>query len=101
MNHNKNKVRALALAMALAAAMLPASSYAQEHGEKGGGLFGRGNFFDTDEWFRGVLDPTEQNLEGDISNYGIGEDVPLGSGIVLLIGAGLGYAVLKKKEDEQ
>ena len=82
--------------------MLPASSYAQEHGEKGGGLFGRGNFFDTDEWFRGVFDPEDIYLEEDgISNYGIGEDVPLGSGIVLLIGAGLGYAVLKKKEDEQ
>ena len=81
--------------------MLPASSYAQEHSGKGGGLFGRGDFFDTDEWFRGLFVPMETDSEGDISNYGIGEEVPLGSGIALLIGAGLGYAVLKKKEDEQ
>jgi len=28
-------------------------------------------------------------------------DAPLGSGLVILIGAGLGYVALKKKEDEQ
>ena len=41
------------------------------------------------------------NTEEGISNYGIGETVPLGSGIAILIGAGLGYVALKKKEDEQ
>ena len=29
------------------------------------------------------------------------EPAPLGSGIAILIGAGLGYLALKKKEDEQ
>ena len=29
------------------------------------------------------------------------QEVPLGSGIAILIGAGLGYIALKKKEDEQ
>ena len=32
---------------------------------------------------------------------GFEEPAPLGSGIVILIGAGLGYVALKKKEDEQ
>ena len=38
-----------------------------------------------------------------ITNYGIGEsnDAPLGSGLFILLGAGLGYVALKKKEDEQ
>lgn len=36
-------------------------------------------------------------------NLGITNDdfeTPLGSGIVILLGAGLGYAALKKKEEE-
>ena len=41
------------------------------------------------------------NTEEGISNYGIGETVPMGSGLVILLGAGLGYVALKKKEDEQ
>ena len=41
------------------------------------------------------------NTEEGISNYGIGETVPVGCGLVILIGAGLGYVALKKKEDEQ
>ena len=42
-----------------------------------------------------------KTIEGDISNDGFGENAPLGSGIAILIGAGLGYVALKKKEDEQ
>ena len=40
-------------------------------------------------------------LPKGITNYGIGEssDAPLGSGLFILLGAGLGYAALKKKED--
>ena len=41
------------------------------------------------------------NTTGGITNQGIGEEAPLGSGLVILIGAGLGYVALKKKEDEQ
>jgi LPXTG-motif cell wall-anchored protein len=40
-------------------------------------------------------------IEGDITNDGFGSNAPLGSGIAILIGAGLGYVALKKKEDEQ
>ena len=36
-----------------------------------------------------------------ISNYGIGETVPLGSGIAILLATSLGYVALKKKEEEQ
>ena len=49
---------------------------------------------------RGALNVTG-NTESGISNYGIGEEVPVGSGLVILLGASLGYVALKKKEDEQ
>jgi len=39
--------------------------------------------------------------EGIINNQTFGQDVPLGSGLVLLMAAGTGYALLKRKEDEQ
>ena len=41
------------------------------------------------------------NDEGGITNSGIGEEVPLGGGIAILLAAGLGYASLKKKEDQK
>ncbi len=50
---------------------------------------------------RGNYNISENTDDGGISNYGIGETVPMGSGLVILLGAGLGYAALKKKEDEQ
>ena len=40
------------------------------------------------------------SIEGGITNSGIGQQsAPLGSGLVILLGAGLGYVALKKKED--
>ena len=34
-------------------------------------------------------------------NQTFGQAAPLGSGLIVLLGAGLGYVALKKKEDEQ
>jgi len=139
MRKNHKKLKAIVLSMVLAAGMmLPASSFAQEVvAETGGGVFGFGKLFGTDEQFDNltVEEPTESmvpesgglfnsygsdnadnnflgnrglfNISGNtnegISNFGIGEteNTPLGSGLVILIGAGLGYVALKKKEDEQ
>ena len=39
------------------------------------------------------------SIEGGITNDGFGSNAPIGSGIAILIGAGLGYVALKKKED--
>ena len=39
--------------------------------------------------------------EGIINNQTFGQNVPLGSGAVILLSAGIGYALLKRKEDEQ
>ena len=102
MNNNK-KLKAFVLSMALSALLaLPTTTFAQR--EKQGGLFGTdpttknvpsGGVFNS-QGINRDLTPT-----GDISNYGLGETVPVGSGIVILLGAGLGYVALKKKEDEQ
>ena len=43
----------------------------------------------------------DANISGGITNGSFGEEVPLGSGIAIMLVAGLGYVALKKKEDEQ
>ena len=73
------------------------SAFAQNNG----GLFGKGPGGNDDFHGRkGMVDVSiSGNDEGGITNSGIGEDVPLGGGIAILLAAGLGYAALKKKED--
>ena len=100
--HNK-KLKTLVLSMGLGVAMLTATSAQaqvinlmdeyydeldQKNSQNDGPLL-RGNY------------SINSNTEEGISNYGIGETVPMGSGLVILLGAGLGYVALKKKEDEQ
>ena len=101
MKYNNKTLKAIVLSMVLAAAMLlPAEAYAQENSKWGGGLFGLGDSNESG-WFRGLLRGEDVvGLEGDITNDPFGE-APIGSGLVILIGAGLGYVALKKKEDEQ
>ena len=43
--------------------------------------------------------PVTINDNGGITNNDF--EAPIGSGIVILLGAGLGYVALKKKEDKQ
>ena len=83
--------------------LLPASSFAQEvEAETGGGMLGFGKLFGSDGQLFGNYDRGDLEIDGDFSIETFGEnDAPVGSGIVILIGAGLGYVALKKKEDEQ
>ena len=79
------------------------TTFAQDEAFGGGGLLQRGktpqyNYFaDWSDlgWMRdGIV----------ISSSGITNDdfeTPLGSGLVILLGAGLGYMALKRKEDKQ
>ena len=103
MKNNKRKLKAIVLSMVLAAGMmLPASVSAQEEvAETGGGLLGYGKLFGSD----GSLFNSRSGIPIDDEEEGITNDPfgnsPLGSGIAILIGAGLGYVALKKKEDEQ
>ena len=99
----KNSLKAIVLSLGLAAMMLPASAMAQENAERPGGLFGLDLFgseglFSDSELRNGEQFDSEQF---DITNADFGEEAPLGSGIAILLGAGLGYVALKKKEDKQ
>jgi len=95
----KNKsLKTLVFSLGLAVMMLAANNLnAQNDGSRG--LFGMGSNADNvDNNNRGTLN-VSGNVESGITNQGIGETAPLGSGLIILIGAGLGYVALKKKED--
>ncbi len=94
----KNSLKALALSLGLAAMLLSANNLAAQDG----GLFSRGATADNETSNTRGLMNINLNTEDGITNGNFGEQpAPLGSGLVLLIGAGLGYVALKKKEDEQ
>ena len=103
MNSNKRSLKALALSLGLAALMAPSTMNAQiNHGLL------QNPYKDNSGKKHGMMNSTNNRgqitipSEG-ITNYGIGQsnDAPLGSGLFILLGAGLGYVALKKKEDEQ
>ena len=84
------KKKTLVFSLGLAALMLSANNL---HAQNGGGLFGRGMTSDNAEY---------SNRDG----VGLGgaeseNPTPVGSGIVILMAAGAGYAMLKRKEDKQ
>ena len=86
----KVKKKALVLSMALAAGLLvPATMNAQSDGSRG--IFDRG------------FEATESTRDGETSFTVNTQDFesPLGSGIVILLAAGAGYAALKRKEERQ
>ena len=97
MKTNKKSLTTLAVAMAMAALVLLSLTMNAQYDE---------NRFGLQEWGQTSLlgkqgtGSTREQEEGfSITNSGIGETAPLGSGIVILLGAGLGYVALKKKED--
>lgn len=60
----------------------------------------------SDNFFRGCYDLYEDrdgeiniNDNGYIGNWGIGQTVPLGSGLMVLLGAGAGYAIARRKRN--
>jgi len=99
MINKRQRTKKLALALAVALA-LPIGVTAQ-------GLFQRGV---TDEEYYGFGGTERQNRmfnRSTIQTYGVIDNQtfgqsPMGSGIVILLAAGAGYAILKRrKEDEQ
>ena len=99
----KKEQKTVRLALAMTAmSLLPLGAFAQE-----GGLFQRGV---SDEVYYGFGSGSEKtellghrnvHTSGTINNQVFGQSVPVGSGVLLLIAAGAGYAVLRRKEDEQ
>ncbi len=99
MKTNKTNLKALVLSLGLAALMAPASAMAQNTTERPGGLFGP-----NDQSRASLLNQKTVEGEGldlNVQIQSFQDPAPLGSGIAILIGAGLGYVALKKKEDEQ
>lgn len=99
MKKHKKTLKAFALFLGLL--MLTATQLNAQHG---GGVFARGG--NTDNGDNASL----MNRDGAGIENGVGlggattenpTEVPLGSGIAILVAAGVGYTLLKKKEDKQ
>ena len=100
MNKQNRKLKALVLSTAMAALLLVPQTSTAQYDESRYGL---------QPWFGSSVMGRESggnregngtSISGGISNLGIGQnDAPLGSGIAILLAAGLGYVALKKKED--
>lgn len=88
----KTKMPILAMAAGL---FLSANLSAQEQNNKQGGLFGHENTPKNTE--RGLMN--RNTVSGGLNNQAFGQNVPLGSGLLVLFGAAAGYAIIKKKED--
>ncbi len=70
------------------------------------GLMGRGSSVDNQDYFSrsgllGDRSGTGFTLGGVTNNENPTSEAPLGSGVVLLMAAGAGYALLKRKEEQQ
>ena len=98
MKTKKKNLKAIVLSFGLVAMMLPANAMAQETAQRPGGLFGYNNQYVGESLFQIRGEVMGMNLNVEIQSF---QEVPLGSGIAILLGAGLGYVALKKKEDEQ
>ena len=92
-------LEAIVLSLGLVAMMLPANAMVQETAKRPGGLFGFSDQFVGEGLFQIRGEEMGMNLNVEIQPFQ--DPAPLGSGIAILIGAGLGYVALKKKEDEQ
>jgi hypothetical protein len=96
----KKKAIVLSLAMSVALSV-PLVASAQD------GLFQHGAFDETYYGFgstkesTGLLGNRSVQTSGTIDNQIFGQPVPVGCGIIVLLAAGAGYAILKRKEDEQ
>ncbi len=92
-----NTLKAIVLSLGLAALMAPATLDAQiNHGLL------QNPYKTESNKNHGMLNSQPRSGETfDISNQGIGQpdSAPLGSGIAIMLVAGLGYVALKKKED--
>ena len=96
------KLKRRAFVVLVAALVLSANTLSAQ-----GGMFKRGAVAEENDY--GYFSHSQNDLlgrsggetEGIINNQGFGQEVPLGSGAVILLAAGMGYALLKRKEDEQ
>ena len=104
----------MVLSMTLAALLLTGGLNAQEHigvQEKPGGLFGYLGLFSNEAWeeeeVEGLMNRDGLFLNTNRGTIGAGSltpespDAPLGSSLLMLTATGIGYALLKKKEEKK
>ena len=96
MDKLRKGTKAIALSVAMTALLsLPVGVLAQN------GLFQRGAFTEAGRETEVGMFCQRNEASGVINNQTFGQPVPVGSGIIVLLVAGVGYSVLKSKEDEQ
>lgn len=123
MKNSKSKKKAIVLSLGLAATLLSAPNVSAQNNSIRG-LWSKCDLFNYGNRGRLEMEPAVNTLNEDdrglfnkdniiysgrgynemnltVNTQDFGQDVPLGSGIAILVGAGLGYAVLKRKEDKQ
>ena len=103
MKTNSKTLKTIVFSLVLAAMTLTANNMNAQNDDSRG-ILGRGTSVENPQNGSKTLFHKNGDRDGentyDITNNGIGqENAPLGSGIAILIGAGLGYVALKKKED--
>lgn len=91
MKINMHKKRFIISAVVLAMMLMPFTMSAQ-------GPFGSDNYFRINE---GNYSNRDSNpvIYGNINNQTFGQDVPVGSGIAVLVAAGAGYAIMKRRKN--
>ena len=102
MKNNKRKLKTLVLSLALAGMLWPANTFAQKGGLLGGSEEPTGNrsFFGKSG---GLFDDLSlQNFGEDVDNLTLQNfgEAPLGSGWLILMASGAGYAALKSRKKQ-
>lgn len=104
----QKKKKALVLSLTMAALLLTGGLNAQE---RRGGLFGFNGLFsswdENEEDIEGMMNRGDFFANANTGNIGVGSfdaedpNAPLGSGLLILTATGIGYALLKKKEEKK
>lgn len=97
MKNTKKTIKTIVFSLGLAVLTLTATNLNAQNK----GLFGKGGSAAEKEPMGGMMRGSiDDNTGTGMTNQTFGESsAPLGSGLLVLIGAGLGYVALKKKED--
>lgn len=105
MKNRKKTWKVFGLSLGLALVLLSTNANAQYDGNRG--IFGKGENVDASP-SRGIMDRGTTGSGITLQGFGenqnnltlqnFGEEAPLGSGWLILMGAGLGYAALKQRK---
>ena len=103
MRIEKKKLKTVVLSLALAGMMWPANAFAQQGGLFGGygeptenhSLYGKGGGSSD-----GLSLQNFGEYDDDLTLQNFGQEVPLGSGWLILMASGVGYAALKSRKKQ-